>query len=203
MSVATDAILRVVVSLTFPESVIAQNVFYTLFKNTGASDAEADVLSDLVDWVEGIYANMNTYIDADVALSHLITYFWDATGQDWDEVGLDTLSDAFAGAVDMLPHGAAAVLHAKTTNPDRSGSKFFGGLSEGAQNQSILVTPFITALGLTGADWISGFVGSATGSDFDPGIFSGTDLVFYEFSNVVDVAGYIGYQRRRKPGVGS
>lgn len=203
MAVPTDAILRVVISLLAPESVIMQNVFYTLFKNTGGSDDEADVIDDLVDWAEDIYTNLNVYMDADVELSLLQVYLRDVVGGDWDEVGIGSLTDAFAGSVDMLPHGAAAVVHAKTTNPDRQGSKFFGGFSETAQNNSNLVGPLVTALIAAGADWVTDFVGAASGSTFDPGVWSPTDEVFYSFSGTIDISNYMGYQRRRKPGVGS
>lgn len=203
MSVPTDAILRVVVSLLAPESVIMQNVFYTLFKNTGGSDDEADVLSDLKDWIEDLYATLNVYMDADVVLSLLQCYLRDVPGGDWDEVGIETLTDSFAGSVDLLPHGAAAVVHAKTTNPDRQATKYFGGFSETAQNESKLVAPLTTALIAAGVEWVTDYVGAATGSTFDPGVWSPTDLVFYSFSGTVDISNYIGYQRRRKPGVGS
>ncbi len=203
MAVPTGAILRVVANLLFPESVIAQNVFYTLFDNDGTGNDEVDVLSDLGDWIEAIYTTLNTYMDNDVTLSHATVYIRDVVGGDWDEVGFETLTDAFAGVAYMLPHGAACVLHAKSSNPDRQGAKFFGGFIDEIQNQSVIIAPGITALIAAGVQWVQDFTGAATGSNFDPGVWSPTDNVMYQFSGTLDVSNYIGYQRRRKPGVGT
>lgn len=202
MAVATDAILKTVISMLLPESVIAQNVFYCLFKNTGTSDDEADVLLDLVDWMENIYQNQNTLVVSTAVLGGLTAYFRDVPGGDWDEIGSESVTDGFVGSSEMLPHGVAAISHARTTNPDVQGSKFWPGLVEGWQDQSVLGGGAMTLYLAAAADWITDFVGSATGSDFEPGVWSPTDLVFYHFSGSIIQNAYLGYQRRRKPGVG-
>lgn len=202
MAVPDGAILRVVASLLFPESVIAQNVFYAVFADTGASNDDDDVISDLVDWIEGIYANLNAQIQLDVSATDIKVYIYDATDPDWDEVGSDVLSDAFAGTDEMLPHGVAAVQHAKTTNPDVQATKYWGGFDEDTQNKSIVTSTATTALVAAGLDWVTAFVGAATGGDFGPGVWSPTMTNFLLFNGVYVTNGYMGYQRRRKPGVG-
>jgi NAD(P)-dependent dehydrogenase (short-subunit alcohol dehydrogenase family) len=202
MSVATDAILKVVITMLLPESVIAQNVFYCLFKNTGGSNDDDDVLSDLVDWMEDIFGNINDQIVDTAVLAELTAYIRDIPGDDWDEVGSATLTDAFAGSSEMLPHGVAPITHAKTTNPDVQATKFWAGLVEGWQDQSVLSGGAVAAYLLAAGDWILDFVGSASGSDFEPGVWSPTNLLFYHFSGTIVQNAYLGYQRRRKPGVG-
>lgn len=202
MAVPDGTILRVVASLLFPESVIAQNIFYAVFADTGGSDDDDDVISDLADWIEAIYDELAAEIQLDVQLTDIKVYFYDAGDDDWDELGADVLSDSFTGADEMLPHGVAAIQHAKTTNPDVQASKYWGGLDEGAQNKSILSANTITALTAAGLEWVTAFVGAATGADFGPGVWSPTKVNFFLFNGVYVTNGYMGYQRRRKPGVG-
>jgi len=202
MAVADGAIIRAVVSLLLPESVIAQNVFTCVFADTGTSDDEADVLSDLADWVEGVYANFQAQIDTDVALSGLTAYVYDAVGDDWDEIGSESLTDGFSAAGDMLPHGVAALSLARTTDPDVNGKKYWPGIGEGWQNQSVLTAAAITNFLAGAADWVAPFVGAATGADFGPGIWSEKNKNFYLMSGTIVQNAYLAYQRRRKPGVG-
>lgn len=202
MSVPTDAIIKTVISILLPESVIAQNVFYCLFKNSGGSDAEADVLLDLVDWMENIFQNINAQVVLTASLAGLTAYLRDVPGGDWDEIGSESVTDGFSGVSEMLPHGVAPISHARTTNPDVQASKFWAGLVEGWQDQSVLSPGAMVQFLAAAADWITDFTGTATGSDFEPGVWSPTDLVFYHFSGSIIQNAYLGYQRRRKPGVG-
>jgi hypothetical protein len=202
MALSTNDILKVVVSIAFPESVVAQNVFWVLFENDGGSAAEDDVLDDLETWVEGIYANLLSKWDTETSLDELHAYVYDSSEDDFDEVGSRSLTGVGITALDFLPHGTAAVTNAKTANPDVQGRKFWGGFTEGANNNGAVDSATLTAIALADADWVTDFTGAQTGSGFDPGVYSLTKSTFYGFTGDTVLNTVWGYQRRRKPGVG-
>lgn len=202
MAIPDGAILRVVASLLFPESVIAQNIFYAVFADTGGSDDDADVLSDLADYVEDMFSELDTQVADEIALDSIKVYIYDPLDPDWDEVGDELLTDAFANAEDMSPHGISMVIHAKTTNPDVQAAKYLGGFGETSTVDGLWGVGALTAAANFANTWTTAFVGAATGGDFAPGVWSPTKLNFFIFNGVEVVGGIPGYQRRRKPGVG-
>lgn len=202
MAVADGAILRIVASLLFPESVIAQNVFYAVFADTGASNDDQDVVDDLAEWLEDAYTLIAGFIDTSVSLTDIKVYNYDSIDDDWDEVGAASIGLAFTGTTDMLPHGVAYLLHAKTTDPDVQAAKFIGGFTEGGQADGIWLSSINTVMATWAADWVTAFVGTATGGDFSPGVWSVAQQVFKVFNGVINLNSIPAYQRRRKPGVG-
>ena len=202
MAVADGAILRIVASLLFPDSVIAQNVFYAVFADTGASNDEEDVVDDLIDWVNDMYADLEARMDSDVDLDEIKAYVYDPSDDDWDEIGSGPGTDAFVGAASMAPHGVAALQHANTFDPDVSGHKYWGGFSQSSMDDSDIVGSLITDLVALAITWTTAFVGTATGGDFGPGVWSPTRINFFLFNGTVFTNAQVAYQRRRKPGVG-
>lgn len=197
-----NTVLRVVASMLLPDQVIAQNVFYLMFKDTGASADADDLLSDLVDYIEGVYYEFRGYMNTSAIAAGIQVYMYDAGDDDWDEVGALPWADSFADAGEMLPHGASVILHAKTTDPDVQATKYIPTLGESACENSDLSPTGITAAILMVVDWVQDDVGALTGGDLQPGVWSPTNSAFFHFNNVGVVNHIIGYQRRRKPGVG-
>lgn len=202
MAVPDGAILRVVASFLFPESVIAQNVFYAVFADTGGSDDEDDVVSDLVDWLESAYTEIITAISDEVDTDQVQVYIYDSSDDDWDEVGSAPWSVAFNNSADMMPHGCALIAHCQTSDPDVRGTKYIGGPGDGAADASALSAPIIALMVSFADEWVAPFVGAATGGDFGPGIWSPTQTNFMLANGTISINGDVGYQRRRKPGVG-
>lgn len=202
MAISSGTILKVVVSMLLPDSVIAQNIFYSVVTDLLTSDEEVDVVTDIVTWIESLYATINTFIVDDVNASDVKVYEYDAIDDDWDEVGTDVWADGFSSEDDMFPHGVAIVCHARTTDPDTQATKFLAGLQELAALDSDLVGATVTAVGNFCDIWVAPFVGTETGGTFVTGVWSTADTVFKLFSGAFVVNGVLGYQRRRKPGVG-
>lgn len=202
MSVEAGTILRVVAELIAPQSSVMQNVFYTKFDDTGGSNENQDVVDDCVDWVDALYLTLVDEINASVIPGEVKVYLWDTIGLDWDELGSGSMGTSFTNADQMLPHGVAAIVSARTFNPDVTGRKFFGGFAEDQQSQSILDAAAVIALAFTASAWIEPFTGLATGSVFKPGVWSVVDVAFRQFVETVIINALMGYQRRRKPGVG-
>ena len=202
MAVPDGTILRIVASFLFPESVIAQNVFYAIFNDTGGSNDEDDVVSDAVDWLEDMYTEVITAISDEVSSTQCHVYLYDAVDDDFDEVGSAPWSVNFSNTADMMPHGCSMIAHCQTSDPDVRGTKYIGGPGDGAATASALSGPIITLMLNFADDWVAPFVGLATGGDFGPGIWSVKNTAFFLCSGVNSVNTDIGYQRRRKPGVG-
>lgn len=202
MAVPDGAILRVVASFLFPESVIAQNVFYAVFADTGGSDDEDDVVSDVIDWLEGAYTEVISAIVDEVTTTQVQVYLYDPIDEDWDEVGSAPWSVTFTNSADMMPHGCAMIAHAQTMDPDVRGTKYIGGIGDGAADASALTAPIIALLVAFADEWVAPFVGAATGGDFGPGVWSPTQVNFFLANGTISANGDVGYQRRRKPGVG-
>lgn len=202
MAVLDGAILRVVASFLFPESVIAQNVFYTVFSPDNGSADEADVISDLVDWVEAMYTEIDNVIVNDVTTTQIQVYVYDSIDDDWDEVGNSPWSVTMLASADMMPHGCAIIAHCQTSDPDVRGTKYIGGPDDDSAAASAIVGGVLTQMLAFAAEWVTPFVGAVTAGTFGPGIWSPKNTSFFLANGTYSINGDIGYQRRRKPGVG-
>lgn len=202
MALSTNDILKVVVSMALPDSVVAQQVFWLLFENTGGSADEDDVIDDIEDYVEGMYGRiLGTWSDL-VSLDEMKVYVYDSTDDDFDEVGGSVITGVGTQATELQAHGLAIVSNALTTDPDVYGRKFWPGICEGFVADGYLASPGIAPYALATGDWITNFTGATSGSDFQPGVYSLTKTAFFAFGDDVTTNLLLGYQRRRKPGVG-
>ena len=202
MAISEGTVLRVVASLLFPDNVIAQNVFYAVLTTAGSSSDEDDVVLDMGEWLENLYGDIILDVISGVVAGGVKVYEYDSVDDDWDEVGAGSWTDAFENADEMLPHGVAAVCHARTTDPDVHATKYLGGYGENICAASDLVAPSIARLVTFIASWTTQFVGTDTGATFTPGVWSPTNVNFFAFNGEGVANAQVGYQRRRKPGVG-
>jgi len=202
MAISSGTVLKIVASLLLPDASLAQNVFYAVITDLVTSDDDDDVVSDMVDWVEAMFFQIVDEVSSQVASAGLTVYEYDSVDGDWDEVGTTTWDDFFDGSGDMLPHGVAAIVHAYSLDPDVAGRKYIAGLIESVCAESDLTAGAITALGDFGTQWTTPRTGTATGGTIAPGVWSNAQDQFRAFLVDYAVNGVVGYQRRRKPGVG-
>lgn len=202
MALQANDILKVVVSLAFPESVVAQNIFWTLFEADGSSVDDDDVLDDMEEWIEALYTRIIAKVSDEIEMDDLKVYVYDSGDDDFDEVGDRALEVNFNQTTDFLPLGVAVLQRANTVNPDVQGRKYWGGLCEAHNLQGRLEASAVADFVLAGSDWIAPFTGTATGSGFIPGVYSLTQSQFYAFGPDLLTNLVLSYQRRRKPGVG-
>lgn len=203
MALSVSDFLRVVLSMATAEGNLIQNVFAVTPTSTGTGLDEADVISDLTDWVDDMMANVGAYVKSTTDPVETRIYKWDSVNDDWDEVGTGSPVFTTGDTGQRLPSGVAALINARTTDPDVSGKKYLGGFTEVAWDDGNWVAAFLTALANFAADWGAEFTGAATGADFQPVIWSPTNQTGYIMSEVYTVPTVAAYQRRRKPGVGS
>jgi len=202
MAIVTGDILRLVASFIWADGNIMQNVYAAQISGGGGPWDEDDVLDDLEDWADAMYANIVAFITTDCGGNEVFGYKWDAPNQDWDLFGAEPWTFNPTDAGSQNPRGVAAFLKAPTEDPDVQGRKYIGGTTEPSLINGIWVAGYIAALVLYGGDWITPFIGTLTGATITPGVWSVVNLAFKAFQNEASVITIPAYQRRRKRGVG-
>lgn len=203
MTIPTGTTLRVVASLVWGDGEINQNVFNCNISGGGGPWDEFDVLDDCEDWLDNMYANLGAQIDPDLDGASTTVYKWDAVGQDWDEVGVNPfVFTGTGGALSQLPRGVAGLVTAKSVDPDTDARKYIPGLVEGALTSGLWTGGLVTLLAAFGADWVTSFVGAASGATFTPVVWSVVGSVAKNLVDTIIVPTIPAYQRRRKNNVG-
>lgn len=202
MTLTTGDIVKIVATILWDDGNVMQNVFNAVLTGAGGPWAEADVIDDAGSWLTAMYTNITTLVSDTTQGSSVEGYVYDPIDDDWDEFDTDNWTWAPTNATGELPRGAAALLNGKTTDPDVSGKKYIGGMAEGALGDGLWSAGTISDLVDWGADWLIPFVGTASGADWTPGIWSPTRTVFLPSNLVAVIPTIPAYQRRRKRGVG-
>ncbi|MCK5319753.1 MAG: hypothetical protein KAJ55_17710 [Anaerolineales bacterium] len=203
MTIPVGTILKVVASLLYPaDAGINQNVFNALIDGAGGPFADSDIVDDAVAWGQNMYLNLDGLASELIQGSQVQVYKWDTVGLDWDEVGAAVMGWTPTNTSDYLPRGVAALVMARTTNPDVLGKKYIPGLCETGSANGLWNSPVVTALLALAADWVTGFTGGTSGASWNPGVWSPTHETLYDMSEVIIANVIPAYQRRRKRGVG-
>lgn len=202
MAITTGDILRLVVSMIWTDGNIMQNVYAASITGAGGPWDEDDVLDDLEDWADNMYANLNLFQSHLVDGNEIFGYVWDPVDLDFDLFGTEPWTYDPADTDSQLPRGVASFLKAPTVDPDVQGRKYIGGQTESVLSQGLWTAGMLAALLLYGGDWITPFIGTLTGATFSPGVWSIKNLAFFQFANEVAAITIPAYQRRRKRGVG-
>ncbi|GAH44247.1 unnamed protein product, partial [marine sediment metagenome] len=202
MSLAVGEILQIVAVLQWLDGDIFQNVFNAVISGSGGPYDEADVVDDMEEWLDDMFANMVARTSDECDGSECRVYVYDPIDDDWDEVGTNAWVFNPTGSGDQLPRGVAGLINCKTTDPDVNGKKYMGGGGESATIDGVFQAAYLTDMALMAVDWLTPFVGSTSGADFTPGVWSPTRSNFYPMSGQSVIPSIPAYQRRRKQGVG-
>lgn len=202
MSITAGTILRVVVTSLWLDGNVVQNVFNAVVTGGGSPWEADDIVEDAVSWAQDLFFNLTNQISDQMDGSQVQVYEYDSVDDDWDEVGSQAFTWNPSHTADEQPRGVAALINLKTTDPDVSGKKYIGGFTEGGCDAGLWLSAVITALASFAVDWYAGFVGTDSGADWAPGIWSPTDTVFKQAIPAVIIPTIPAYQRRRKRGVG-
>lgn len=202
MALVTGDIMRFVVSMIWADGNIMQNVYAVSITGGGGPWDAGDVLDDLEDWADLMYANITAHIVLSLAGNEVFGYVWDVPNQDFDLFGAEPWTWAPTEATSQLPRGVAVFMKAPTTDPDVQGRKYIGGTAEDDLINGLYTAGIIAALVLFGGDWITPFIGTLTAATFTPGVWSTKNKTFHPFENEVNISTIPAYQRRRKRGVG-
>lgn len=203
MSVIIGDILKVVATMVWTDANIMQNVFNAIITGTGGPYDDDDIVEDALSWLVNMYNGNLTGLSDECQGAQVQVYKYDSGDDDFDEVGNTGWTFAPVGGDHQLPRGVAALTLARTANPDVQGKKYIGGLTEASVTDGLYTAAWLTFFLQFAADWITDFVGSDSGADWNPGVWSPTDSAFYEMGTSIQAAAIPAYQRRRKRGVGA
>lgn len=203
MALELDDVLRVTASFLQDGINQVQNVFTVKIGSTSGTPTQAQVITDIKEYIQNVYADAQTVMNNTIATDFISIY--NITKDVLEHIG-PWISD-FSGSStgDAMPNGVSPFMYARTIIKRRRGSKFLPASAESTQGNGILSSGAIAALTNTVTDWISDHTGGLTSWIFSPGIYSdvpGLGLTFLFFVNGV-LRAQLGYQRRRKPGVGA
>lgn len=202
MTLSTGDIVKIVSTLLWTDGNVMQNVFNAVLTGAGGPWDEADIIDDSLVWLADMFGEITTVVSDTVDGSSSEGYVYDAIDDDWDQFETDNWTFNPSNATGELPRGAAALLNAKTTDPDVNGKKYLGGFAEGSLALGLWGAATVADLVDFGAGWVIPFVGATSGADWTPGIWSPTRTVFLPSNLVVTIPTIPAYQRRRKRGVG-
>lgn len=203
MPVYDGQVLKVVVTVTAPQTVIMQNVYYWLVGDvSGEGIPDADILVRLDSKLTAMYGvidsdmtNLATVVDATVQVVQWDVDHWEV----FQDVGIVDISLPGGSPTDMTVHGAAGLVTAQTPAPKTRARKFLGCISEGLTTDGLWVPAFVLDLASFAAQWLDDVVWDELYS-LSPVVAALGGLVRALISATTsDVPAY---QRRRKPGVG-
>ena len=195
MAVASGDIVRVDVRATFDGTQRIQNTFH--LRNDGASTAEADVITDMVETLEALY----TLLSAVLHVLMVVNDIRIVNVTQSSDVGTGLFVDTTPGTItgNVAPQNAFS-LNLTTARLNSLGRKFFGPITstQFTQNGVINAAPLV-ALANVGSDMIALQV--QTNSNWRYGIIASFDGVFLPFDSF-SVTPTVTTQRRRRIGVG-
>lgn len=202
MSLSVGDILQIVAVFQWLDGDVFQNVFNAEITGSGGPFDEADVVDDMLDWLDEMFANLTTRTSDECDGSECRVYVYDPVDDDWDEAGSDAWVYNPTGTGDQLPRGVAGLVNSKTVDPDVNGKKYHGGGGESSTIDGVYQAAYLTDLAAFSVDWVVPFIGAASGATFSPGVWSPTNTAHYLMSGSVVIPTIPAYQRRRKQGVG-
>jgi len=193
-------VIRIVLAFLMPESQVAQLVMHYRV-GPGSPTNVTDALDDINDVLALAWLIIDEYVAGTVLGQTLSMLKWNTTTKAFDGVGAIPVTQFDGtGVGEMLPHGVAGVLRFFTSVGRRQGRKFIPGLQENTQDEGSFTALVGTALALTAAAWDDNV--TTTGGLLVPGVFRTSDESFEDFTKEVAANTIVGYQRRRKQGVG-
>lgn len=202
MTIVSGDILRCVASMLWDDGNVVQNVFNCEVSGGGSPFDDDDVIDDIEDWMDDMYANLTIFVNEDLDGNTIHTYKYDSGDDDWDEVGSSVWNWLPSAAGDQLPRGVAGLARLWTSDPDVQGKKYLPGFAETDLVDGLYSGALLVAILLFAADWYTPFVGAASGATFTPGVWSVVGSVFRAAVEHYAASAIPAYQRRRKRGVG-
>jgi hypothetical protein len=202
MSITVGDILRVVATAAWLDGNINQNVFAAVIGGTGGPYDDEDIVDDAVAWADAMFDTLTAASTPDLAGTQVQVYVYDDVDDDYDEVGSAPWTWEGANDTDYFPRGVAALVNAKTTDPDVNGKKYLGGWVEAHATDGLWTPSALVYIANFAVEWTTGFVGGTSGADWVPAIWSPTRTNAYALNGNVVIPTMPAYQRRRKRGVG-
>lgn len=203
-------IYKVVVNIELPSLVMAQNVYaWELSDPTPDNPTNTNIMDALELKLTSMYEDLDSQLADDVYVDdfEVDKVEWNDTLKYWETVeslGSEVLAVPGTNVDDSAPHGCACVVTADTSWPKTRARKFIPGVAEGAFTDSTLDGATLTALAAYVVEWLTDrvVVGDA---DLLPVVLAASGTKEGQALGLLaaGASAIVGYQRRRKPGVGS
>jgi hypothetical protein len=204
VSIPEGTILKVAQNILLPDTQTAVNVYWAVLAEDGGSGPleEEDILEAAANWMDDLYSEIVDNI-ANTVIGTLVEV-WEVNPADGDLTPIGDEATTWVGAHtgDALPNGVASINAMKTSNTDVTGRKFIPGIGEINATDNDLTSGALARSVLYAVAWATQFI-DANSVTFTPGVWSMTKLNFFLATGTVIANAILGYQRRRKPGVGT
>lgn len=207
MAVNDGDVVKVVQNIELPDLVIAQNVYHWQLNDpTPDNPSNAQIVSALDTRLDDMYSQIDDAIinTAQVSDFRVERVEWNVDlWETVENVGIGdlNLTGLLAGA--GLPHGCAATVTAYTSRPQTRGRKFFPAFYEAGAADSTWTGTVLGWMTQYALSWLTDqvVVGSA---ELVPVVVGqsgpSAGLIYPLIATAINAI--VGYQRRRKPGVG-
>lgn len=203
MAVAVGDVVKCVAKLQDLNGSLIENIWF--YRNDGtASVSNTDFLTAVETELSSLYTYFQSYLPSSldtVSIACDIVIFISGkltVSQPVGDVPWTTWSGG-TGTGAGLPQGCAAVVNFPTVSPGVVGRKFFGPMTVAAQDDGELDSTFQGQLASFVTDYLGGM--SVAGETFDPVLMSTKYAAYRDISSGI-INSVVGYQRRRKAGVG-
>lgn len=197
---AQGDIFRATAQFAMPQGTIAQWVWHYVQSSTG-DPALSLVVAAIATALEAAFLNMDQYIVPEVQGETLELAVYDSAAGVFDTVRSEDISDIQGSSVNqMLPHQDAAVVKMYTNVGRSIGKKFIMGMDENGQDESVIVSAYLSAFALFAADLDDDVTGG--GVTLTPGNFARATGNFREYNGTVEALATVGSCDRRRPGTG-
>jgi hypothetical protein len=197
LSVEKGAVLRAVATFSLGTGTKAQNRYHMAMM-TDDPVADSDVVDAALNWIEAIMAPMENDISNTVSLDKVEVY--EAVEGDWQPLGEVIGTFAGAGTNERLPSGCAGIL---TASKERSGyldRKYIAGFTEACVNGDNWGSSTVDHMEAAATVWVT-YWEDTNGVELQPlSVNYKTGIGTFLVSGGASYR--VGYQRRRKPGVG-
>lgn len=204
MSIAEGVIIKIAANILLNDEQTGINVFWAeVADNIGAGPLDDDdVLDAAANWLDVLYTNLLAVL-ADTIIG-TIAEVWTVNLPDGDltPVGFGVQTWEGTSAADALPNGNAMICAISTEDTDVYGRKFIPGVNEGSTVDNNISAGSLVALLGFAEDWVAQYI-DANDVVLNPGVYSNAQNAFRASVDSFSANAIIGYQRRRKPGVGT
>lgn len=197
--------VRVALTGTSPGPNVFQNVWHYIMTGGAGADENDFLAAVAAQWATAI-ANVIGWMSNQYSFHTFEAWLRDTGNHRWDGIASLPITPVTGGSgSDGMPHGAAAITRIITGRLRRQGRNFLPGFNEAASNNGVFLSGVLTDM----ADYALDFsdVVTPTGGTFtwctynDDPVSPVYESESQEAGGVI-ANGVVGYQRRRKPGVG-
>lgn len=208
MAVTDGEVIKAVVTITGPTAGFAQNVFYwRLDDSVPDNPSNSQILSAVDTRLDDMYSKIDDGMATDYDVDDFVLSKIEWNVDHWETVenlGESTLAIAGVYVGDSVPHGVAGIVTAQTLRPQTRARKFLAGLGEVEIADSTLSGALLGWIAQFIISWLTNqaVVGSAELVPVVVGQSGPSAGLIYALISA-GASALAGYQRRRKPGVGS